>query len=169
MTPKEIRALYEYDAWANGKLLQAAAALTDEQFTRGLGSSFSSVRDTLAHIMGAQWVWLERWQGRTPRGLPPAGEFRSLSSLGERWTEIEAKLLQFIARLKAKEIAAPRPYTTTEGKKFKNPLWQQLQHVVNHGTYHRGQVTTMLRQLETKSPSTDLIVFYREQSRTKSA
>ena len=70
MTPEEIRTLFAYDAWANGRTLDACAALTPEQFTRDLGSSFRSVRDTLAHILGAQWIWLERFHGRSPTALP---------------------------------------------------------------------------------------------------
>ena len=70
MSPDDIRFLYDYNAWANRRSLDAAAALTVEQFTKPLGSSFSSVRDTLAHIWGCEWLWLERFQGRSPASLP---------------------------------------------------------------------------------------------------
>ena len=68
MTPEIARQLFAYDAWANRRSLGACAALTPEQFTQDLGSSFPSVRDTLAHIVGAQLVWLERFHGRVPGG-----------------------------------------------------------------------------------------------------
>jgi len=73
---EDVRTLYDYNAWANSRALEACSALTPEQFTRDLGSSFRSLRDTLAHIYGAEWVWLERWHGRTPTGLPSAVDFR---------------------------------------------------------------------------------------------
>ena len=66
MTPELTRTLFAYDAWANRRSLEACATLTPEQFTRDLGSSFPSVRDTLAHLVGAQFVWLERFHGRVP-------------------------------------------------------------------------------------------------------
>ena len=66
MTPEEMRMLYDYNAWANHRAMDAASKLTAEQFVQPMGSSFASVRDTLAHIYGAEWIWLERFQGRSP-------------------------------------------------------------------------------------------------------
>jgi uncharacterized damage-inducible protein DinB len=169
MTPEEIRVLYEYDAWANHRLLDAVAALTQEQFTRDMGSSFPSVRDTLAHIMGGQWIWLERWQGRTPKSLPATEDFPDLASLRKRWAVIEADLLAFVRGLTPERIAAVNEYKTLTAGTFSCPLGHMLQHLVNHGTYHRGQVTTMLRQLGAKSVSTDLSFFYRERGASSPA
>ena len=69
MSPDEIRPLFEYNAWANRRSLAAVEKLNVEQFTKPMGSSFSSVRDTLAHIYGAEWIWLERFQGSWSQGL----------------------------------------------------------------------------------------------------
>ncbi len=169
MTPEDIRTLYEFDAWANRRLLEAASALTPEQLTRDLGSSFRSVRDTLVHIMGAQWVWLERWNGRTPQGLPGAGDFTTVEQIRSRWAEIEHDLLAYVGGLSATDIAEVREYKTLTSGVVRNPLWQSLQHLANHGTYHRGQVTTMLRQLGAKTVPTDLIVFYRDLEKAAAA
>jgi uncharacterized damage-inducible protein DinB len=162
MTAEEARLLVDYDAWANHRLLDACAALNEEQFTRDLGSSFRSVRDTLAHTLGGQWLWLERWHGRSPTGLPASSEFPTVDGLRSRWAEIERDLAGFAAGLTAESLAKPVAYRTTDGKSYTQPLWQQLQHLMNHGTYHRGQVTTLLRQLGARPVATDLIVFYRE-------
>jgi uncharacterized damage-inducible protein DinB len=62
MNKDDIRLLYEYDRWANNRVLQAVAALSDERFTRDLGGSFRSVRDTLVHIIAGEWGWLEYWK-----------------------------------------------------------------------------------------------------------
>ena len=70
MKPDEMVALYDYNAWADRRVLQAAGALSQEQFVKPMGSSFSSVRDTLAHILGVEWLWLERFQGRSPASIP---------------------------------------------------------------------------------------------------
>ena len=84
MSPEETRQLYDFNAWANRRSLSAAAALTPEQFTKPMGSSFSSVRDTLAHIFGAEWIWLERFQGRSPSSLPDTTQYPDVTTLGER-------------------------------------------------------------------------------------
>lgn len=164
MTPEEMRVLYDYNAWANRRDLEAASRLTNEQFLKPTGSSFGSVRDTLAHIYGAEWVWLERFQGRSPSSLPDAQQFRDLRSLRESWTEFEPRLLNFVGGLKQTDLDRVLEYKTLKFGVYKNPLWQSMQHLVNHGTYHRGQVTTLLRQLDAQPILTDLMHFYRERS-----
>jgi uncharacterized damage-inducible protein DinB len=164
MSPEDTRALYDYNAWANHRSLDAAAALTTEQFTRPMGSSFGSVRDTLAHICGGEWVWLERFQGRSPAALPEASQYADLASLRERWTEQEGRLLHFVGRLTQEDLDRVMEYKTLKFGVYHNPLWQSMQHLVNHGTYHRGQVTTLLRQLGAQPILTDLMHYYRERS-----
>ena len=164
MTPEEIRLLYDYNAWANRRSLDAAAALTPEQFTRPMGSSFSSVRDTLAHIFGAEWIWLERFQGRSPASLPDIAQYADIRSLGESWGEFEPRLLNFVRGLTQSDLDHVMEYKTLKFGVYSNPLWQSMQHLVNHGSYHRGQVTTMLRQLGAQPILTDLMHFYRERA-----
>lgn len=160
MTLDNVRTLYAYNFWSNQRVLNACALLRTEQFTQNLHSSFPSVRDTLAHIMLAEWLWLERWLGRSP-GFPPAN-FPDLASIRARWQKIEANLNEFIHQLTAADLDRIVEYKNTKGQAFSNPMWQMLQHLVNHGTYHRGQVATMLRQLGAAPVSTDLIAFFRE-------
>jgi len=129
-----------------------------------LGSSFASIRDTLAHIYGAEWIWLERFQGRSPSALPDVGQFKDLASLRERWLQHEERLLGFVGLLTQSDLDREMEYKTLKFGVYRNPLWQSMQHLVNHGTYHRGQVTTMLRQLGAQPILTDLMHFYREQA-----
>ncbi|PYU21908.1 MAG: damage-inducible protein DinB [Acidobacteria bacterium] len=164
ITPEHARALFAYDAWANRRILDATAALSPEQFTRDLGSSFRSVRDTLAHILGAEWVWLERFHGRMPASLPSADQFPDLASLRGRWTQFESDLLSYVGGLSAADLERSFDYRDTKGNPHSFVLWQALQHLANHGTYHRGQVITLLRQLGAKPVSTDLIGFFRERA-----
>jgi uncharacterized damage-inducible protein DinB len=169
MTPEEVRILYDYNTWANRRELEAASALTPENFTKPLGSSFSSVRDTLAHICGAEWIWLERFQGRSPSSLPDTRQFNDVASLRSHWTEQEGRLLTFVRSLKQSDLDRTLEYKTLKFGVYKNPLWQSMQHVVNHGTYHRGQITTMLRQLGAQPILTDLMHYYREREVAASA
>jgi uncharacterized damage-inducible protein DinB len=164
MTPEEVRVLFTYDAWANERTLDSCAPLTPEQFTRNLGSSFPSVRDTLMHISGAHWVWLERLQGRSPAGLTLANEYGDLPAVRARVAEIQNDLAARVGSLSSADLEAKLAYRNIQGQPFHDPVWQILQHLANHGSYHRGQVAAMLRQLGAKPVSTDLIAFYRERS-----
>jgi uncharacterized damage-inducible protein DinB len=169
MSPEEMRQLYDYNAWANQRALSGAEKLTVEQFTQPLGSSFSSARDTLAHICGAEWIWLERFRGHSPSALPSAEQFRDLPSLREHWLQQEQALLAFVGGLAQSDLDRELEYKTLKFGTYRNPLWQSMLHVVNHGTYHRGQVTTMLRQLGAEPLLMDLMHFYRERASATSA
>jgi uncharacterized damage-inducible protein DinB len=164
MTPEEMRVLYDYNAWANRRQLEAAGKVTTEEFLKPMGSSFGSLRDTLAHIYGAETIWLERFQGRTPAGLPDVKQFQDVPSLKEKWAELEGRLLAFVGGLTQDDLNRVIEYKTFKFGEYRNPLWQSLQHVVNHGTYHRGQVTTLLRQHGAQPILTDLMHFYRERA-----
>jgi uncharacterized damage-inducible protein DinB len=164
MTPDDMRLLYDFNAWANHRVLDAASTLTPEQFTHSLGSSFSSVRDTLAHICGAEEIWAERFHGRSPSAFLDAQQFATLTVLRDYWKVREAALLGFVSGLTQEDLDRVLEYKTMKFGVYRNPLWQAMQHVVNHGTYHRGQVTTLLRQLGAQPILTDLMHFYRERA-----
>jgi uncharacterized damage-inducible protein DinB len=164
MNTEDVRLLYDFNAWANRRTIEACAGLTPEQFTRDLASSFPSVRDTLAHIYGAEWIWLERWHRRVPTTLPSAADFPDFETTRRRLAEIDGSLVSYVASLTADDLPRVIEYKTVTGVAQAQPFWQMLQHLANHSTYHRGQVATMLRQLGTKATSTDLIGFYRDRA-----
>lgn len=165
------RELCAYNDWARDRQLEACAALSPEQFLKPMGSSFSSVRDTLAHVMGAEWIWLERWKGRSTRTLPGVAEglpfaetmgrwheqFGSVAAIGERWKEIERDARAYLEGLNDAALAGQVIYVNIRGQQWSYPLWRTLLHVVNHSTYHRGQVTTLLRQLGAAAPEIDFL------------
>lgn len=157
----EIRELYAYDRWANRLILDAASELGADELERDLGSSFSSVRETLAHILAAEWVWLERWRGRSPEAVPDSWNLGTLDELLTKWAEVEDDQAVLLSEMSEADLLRRVAYRNTKGEPFEQPMWQMLRHVVNHSTYHRGQVVTMLRQLGADAPSTDLILFYR--------
>lgn len=151
--------LYGYNRWANQQTLSAASALSAEMFTRTLGGSFGSVRGTLGHIYGAEWIWLERWHGRSPTKLPQP-DFPDIGSLEKKWAMVEHARDEYLRTLTEAALHSPMAYTNLQGQRFAYPLWQQLAHVVNHSSYHRGQITTLLRQLGAQPASTDLLRYY---------
>jgi len=156
--------LFQYNNWANHRVLRAAATLTTDQFKRDLGSSYGGVRGTLVHIMSAEWIWLERWKGVSPQRMLDEAEFADVLALKERWRVVEEHRDGWFAALPEKDVAGSVPYANLKGDRFENPLWQLVQHVVNHSSYHRGQVTTLLRQLGAKPVSTDLVAWDRERA-----
>ena len=162
MNRQDVLTLFDYGAWANTRTFDAVAGLAAEQFTKELTSSFPSIRDTLAHILGAEWAWLKRWQGESPGKLLAGADYPTVGSLRERFTAIDAERRTFIAALSDERLAGAFDYRDLAGNPARLPYLASMQHVVNHGTYHRGQITTMLRQLGAKPVSTDLSRFYLE-------
>jgi uncharacterized damage-inducible protein DinB len=163
MNIAESRTLLDYHYWARDRLLDAVEKLAPEQFTRGMGSSFASVRDTLAHIYGAEWIWYMRWMGESPPSLPKADAFTDVPTVRSIWKHHEAKMRALLDSLDETGLLRVIEYRNTEGQTFASVFWHMLQHVVNHATYHRGQITTLLRQLGATPPqSMDLIAYYRE-------
>jgi uncharacterized damage-inducible protein DinB len=166
MTRDDIQLLYEYDRWANGRVLRAAATLSGEQFTRDLGGSFKSVRDTLVHIIGGEWIWLHYWNESAPTFafladlrtrrdalFAPAG-FSDLPAVQSKWEEVEEDQIAFVNGLTDASLQRMLPFRSTEV-----PLAHLMQHMANHSTYHRGQVSLMMRQLGAVPVATDFHVF----------
>ncbi len=165
MTVQDLRTLLDYHYWARDRMLDALDSLTAEQLNRDLGSSFKSIRETVAHLYAAEWAWHQRWQGQSPTALLSPDLFPDLAAIRRQWTAHEGKMRAFLDGLDDDAIARPIDYTLLSGAAGSSPLWQMLQHVVNHASYHRGQVTTMLRQLGVPpAKSMDLIAFYRTRS-----
>src|SRR5690606_38710503 len=154
--------LFAYNRWANHRILDAAAKLGDEALDRDLGSSFPSVRATLAHVLSAEWVWLSRWKGTSPTGLPDSWDLSTLDAIRARWAEVEREQHALIDALGEDDLRRAVAYRNIKGQPFTSTMAQMLRHVVNHSTYHRGQVITMLRQLGAEPLSTDLIASYRQ-------
>jgi uncharacterized damage-inducible protein DinB len=162
MNLQELDTLLDYHYWARDRILSATAKLTPDDFTRDLGSSFRSVRDTLVHVYAAEWIWCARWRGESPASMPQSGEFADVASLGRAWSELEVAMRDVLARYGREGTDTLIEYRDTRGTVFRQIYWKMLQHVVNHASYHRGQVTSMIRQLGAAPPeSMDLITFYR--------
>jgi uncharacterized damage-inducible protein DinB len=159
---EEAARLFEYTVWANHRVLRATATLGVDDFKRDLGASYGGVRGTLCHIMGAEWIWLERWKGLSPSQLIDEGEFADVVALRDRWTVIEEHRESWLKSLKPDAMAQNVHYRNMAGVEFDAPLGHLVQHVANHSTYHRGQVVLLLRQLGAKTVSSDLVMWDRD-------
>jgi uncharacterized damage-inducible protein DinB len=154
--------LLRYNTWANGQVLGSVAGLDSSQFTRALGGSYLSVQGTLTHMLWAEWVWLERWQGGSPKDVFSPADFPSVSQLGMRWREIQASQEAFGGSLTSEQLQRVLRYTNRQGEVWEYALWRMIHHLCNHSTYHRGQVTNMLRLLGAQPRETDFLVFWDE-------
>ncbi len=162
MTIGEVRELFSYTAWANALVFEAASTLSEEQLGHSVASSFPSVGGTLAHMVGAEWVWLRRWLGESPSGFPDWVAKPSWADLRARLSAVEQERDVFVAGLSDADLSQLVSYRNLAGHAFSDPLGGLIRHLVNHSTYHRGQIATQLRQLGFKPAGTDLIVFLRQ-------
>jgi uncharacterized damage-inducible protein DinB len=166
MNLSDIRNLFNYTEWANALAMDAAAKLPDENLRREVGISHKSILGTLAHMAGAEWIWLERWHGRSPAkaeawSLWTVDSCPDLTVLHERWSDVISRRTHFIAELDEERLAAELAFKLLSGDPSSMRLVDQMQHVANHATLHRGQIVGMIRQLGLEPPSTDLLFYLR--------
>jgi uncharacterized damage-inducible protein DinB len=151
MNVDDVRFLFEYDRWANSRVFEAVSTLTEEQFT--------NVRETLAHIAGVEWIWLQRVNGINPTATPDWVDNPTRDSLRAHLGQIEAEWRSFVDALTDADLPRPIEYVRLAGERGTRQLIHLLQHVVNHSTYHRGQVATRMRQAGGTPLETDFLHF----------
>lgn len=160
MEVKDVRYLFGYTEWANHLLLDAVAQLNEEQLHRDVQISHRSAFSTLVHMMAAEWIWLERWLGTSPRTMLSADSFANLDDIRVRWSEIEGTRRVFLEGLSDAVLNGDLNYTNTKDQAFSYPLVRVMQHVINHATLHRGQVVSIVRQMGGVPPATDLLFYF---------
>ena len=161
MTAAEVRELFAYNAWANRTLFAAAAALPEGHYFRDLRSSHGGIHGTLAHIVWAEELWLCRWLGTPNPAVPQGRDLGTLDAVRARWDEVETRRAAFLIDFPDARLSETRVVQPSTGGEFRHSFREMFRHVVDHSSYHRGQVVTMLRQVGAVPPSTGLIVFYR--------
>jgi uncharacterized damage-inducible protein DinB len=154
----EFLELFDYNGWANRIIFDAVAQLPEAQYLRDLKSSYGGIHGTLAHIVWAEQLWLHRWLGKPN----PAADFKSLAEVRSRWEAVEAERGAFLFGFGEQRLEETRLVKPSSGGEYVHTYRQMFRHFINHSSYHRGQIVTMLRQLGSKPPSTDLILYYRQ-------
>ncbi|MEW6402437.1 MAG: DinB family protein [Chloroflexota bacterium] len=162
MNGSDIQLLYDYNAWANARIMNAAANLTQEQFIANASFPHGGLRGTLTHALFAEWIWRRRWEGESPTQWIHSEDFPDFQSLRARWQEEEAKLMAFVAGVTEEALGSTFDYKTTKGEPRQNILWQVMAHVVNHGTQHRSEAAALLTNYGCSPGDIDLIVYLRE-------
>ena len=168
MNLSDITNLLNYTEWANELAMQAAAKLPDDGLRRDFGISHKSIFGTLVHMAGAEWIWLERWHGRSPAkdeawSMWTPDSCSNLATLQDRWGEVIDRRTRYVSVLDEDKLDADLHFKLLSGDASSMRLVHQMQHVVNHATMHRGQVVGMIRQLGLDPPATDLIFYLRRE------
>lgn len=167
MTVNDLKTLYDYSYWANNKLFQVIAALSDDEFTRTVAGSYGSIRTTLVHILRAEWQWLSRCGGHPYPGQLDTEKYSSPDQLRGTWNEVETYVRDFLNSLQDEDLVQLVEYSGAGGAKRKMPLGELMQHAANHGAHHRGQVTLLLRMLGYTPGNIDLLFYFGEQNGVK--
>ncbi len=161
MTLQELKTLHAYNSWANNRIFEALAGIPADQYLQDMKSSHGGIHGTFVHTIGAEKIWLERFLGAPQPFLTQDG-IKSLADLKVIWEKVGYDTAKWLGTMSDKKLQETFTMKTLKGDTFVHIFWQAFQHVVNHSSYHRGQIITMLRQLGQKPVSTDLILFYRE-------
>jgi uncharacterized damage-inducible protein DinB len=152
--------VYDYTYWANKRYLAVAEGLTEEQLHRKQGHSWGSVYAVLVHMLSSEWVWLQRWNGTSPKSHLNQNDFPTLASLKERWRQIENDMRNFIQAQTEESLQARLTYSNFSGETFSVPLYQMLMHVANHETHHRGELAAMFALMDVPHPEEEVIQYF---------
>lgn len=179
MDVEDVRKLFAYDRWANLRLFSVLEKIGAADFSAPVTSSFPSLRDTTFHIIFAEWLWLKRWKGFSPRAkwpvtsfaasawsnlpaqeLPSDADVASVAGLKALWESLDAERNRWFGGIGNAELRSVFSFNDMQGTAYSLPLADVVQHVVNHSTYHRGQAVTLLRQLGFQPVSLDMVFFF---------
>ncbi|MCE9600330.1 MAG: DinB family protein [Spirochaetia bacterium] len=156
-----IRTLWKYNFWALDRFLAELDAFTEEEFLRELDKGSGSLRDKLAHICGADIVWMRRIQGEVAPQFPTITDFADRAAVAKRFRDVHVEYRTLLDSLADADLNRTYSYKNLKGMEFTTPLWQILMHVANHATYHRGQAASIIRRIKGKPPVTDMIEYFR--------
>lgn len=153
----------EYNLWANKRIAEYLLELTPEELNQEFPSSFKSIYETVQHLFFAENLWYHRILKQEPVQMPAKIQDESIRQFESRWIVQSNQWLDFMKNCREEDLHTIIDYANLKGIRFSQPLWQILHHLFNHGTYHRGQVITLLHHLgKTGLPATDFIVFARK-------
>lgn len=152
-----ISELFDYNYWARDRQYDVCKGLTRRQFNQPFDGSFPSLRQTIAHMALAEWLWLERWQGRSPEKMPDDSKLNTADELQKYMQEVERRTREFFVEVDEDRLRQSLSYTNFAGERWSYPMWRTVMHLINHQSYHRGQVTNFLRALGSKPPLVDFL------------
>ena len=165
MTLQDIRRLHAFSSWASNRIFDGLASLPAEDFTRDMNASHGSIHGTLTHMVGAEKIWLSRMVGNPDKAMIRPADVPTLADVKKTWEETGFNIAKFMGTLTDRKLQETFPMTTSAGQQLTQGYGDALQHMVDHSTYHRAQIVTLLRQMGHTPPSTSMIAFYRESAK----
>jgi uncharacterized damage-inducible protein DinB len=164
MNIQDILLIYEYNYWANKRILGASANVPQEQFLASGSFPYGGLRGTLLHILDTEWGWRALFQSIDSASDLLESDFPTLAAFEARWHEEEAAMRAYLAGLRNEDMESHLRYTTDTGIKRDRILWHCLLHVVNHGTQHRSEAAALLTEYGHSPGDLDFTVFLNEYS-----
>jgi uncharacterized damage-inducible protein DinB len=160
MTVKDLETMFDYSYWANSKLFEVISQLTPELFTQAVAGSYGSVRNTMVHMLSAEWGWLDRCGGAKRGPALNAADFPTVASVRDKWQQVETHLRGFLRNLRDEDLGRVVEFALGAGPKQAMPLGALMQHAAVHGVHHRGQVALLLRMLGKVPGNVDMLIYY---------
>jgi uncharacterized damage-inducible protein DinB len=163
MTIDDLRLLFAYNAWANGRILDASEGISQAQLTAVPTNNLPSLQQILLHALDTEYGWrmLCQHNARTPLLL--VTDFPTVAAFRQRWQMEEAAMRDFLATLADEDVTRLVRYDTDSGGPRRRVLWHCLHHVVNHGTQHRSEAAVLLTDYGRSPGDLDFTVFLNEQ------
>ncbi len=155
----DVASLFAYNRWANERTLSAVRPLPEADYVRELGGGWPSLRATLVHLAGSTEAWVARLAGRDATRLPAPGELPLFGDAEALLRRAEDGLEALLPSFDPERLATPFRWLNLQKVERVAPLWTVLRHAVNHSTYHRGQISSMVRRLGGAPLPTDMILW----------
>jgi len=159
MRVTDLEQLFDYSYWANGKLFAVLTQLTPEQFTQPIVGSYESIRNTLVHVLSAEWGWLDRCGGRARGAKLNPDDYPTMESVVDAWTRVEGYVREFLSQLEDDDLARRVEFTLGSSAPCSMAIGELLQHAFVHGAHHRGQLALLLRVLGYAPGNFDMLFY----------
>ena len=166
MNIQDILTIYEYNYWANKRLLTASAKISEEQFLATATFPFGGLRGTLVHILDAEWGWRGLFENNSFVADLNPNDFPTVLSIEDRWREEEQAMRAYLTKLRDDDMESHLRYATNTGIERDRILWHCLYHVVNHGTQHRSEAAALLTDFGNSPGDLDFTVFLNEHKKS---
>jgi len=167
MTLQEIKRLIAFNSWATHRVFEALSELSAEEFTRDMKASHSNIHGTLTHLVGAEKIWLSRMAGTPDKAMIKPPDVPTLPDVKRTWEETGFNMAKFLGTMTDRKLQETFAFTASTGQQLVQVYADALQHVIDHSTFHRGQVIVLMRQMGHTPPATGMIGFFRETSKPR--
>jgi uncharacterized damage-inducible protein DinB len=152
----DISKLLQYNTWANRLIIEQVETFPLDLFDKHVGGSFGSIKSVMIHLLESDYLWLYRWKGN-PLADIPAWQHTDLAEMKKIWYPIQNEMVELSDKISSSENIK---FITRKGLPFTLPFGEIAVHLSHHGSYHRGQLTNMIRDLGQKPVATDYFLFY---------